>query len=155
MGYNVIDVIDKAINISIKKKAIYSIIGEIKSDLPSIEVVLVILLRQIDNTIDYYKSLKIESANTEFEEFDFVIYDKISYLINEFNSKMFEPEIKDVRSFLEFSLALEKNTYALFVDIQGRFVKNKADVNTKTYSILSKMITNKANFISSLEKSIT
>ena len=69
-------------------------------------------------------------------------------------SGVVEPEINDVKSFLEFSLVLEKNTYALFVDIQGRFVKKTSDVDTKTYSILSRMITNKANFISSLQKSI-
>jgi hypothetical protein len=154
MGYNVIDLIDKAINISIRKKSIYKHIGQQKSDLPSMEMAITILLRQIDNTIKYYETLKKEVEDEYFEEIDFGIYDRMSCLINEFNGKLYEPEINDVKSFLEFSLVLEKNTYALFVDIQGRFVKKTSDVDTKTYSILSRMITNKANFISSLQKSI-
>lgn len=152
MGYNVIDIINKAINISNRKKAIYEIIGQKKSNIPAMAIVLKILLRQIGDTIIYYESLRTELEKIDFEEIDIVIYDKISHLINEFNLKLFNPEINNVRDFLEFSLTLEKNTYALFIDIQGRLIKNSKDVNTKAYEILSKMIKNKQEFILVLEK---
>ncbi|PRR81985.1 hypothetical protein [Clostridium vincentii] len=152
MGYNVIDLINKAINISIRKKAIYDNIRQQKRDIPYMEIVLTVLIKQIQKTIEYYETLKKELVNENFEEIDFGIYDRISFLINEFNQKLSEPQINNVRNFLEFSLNLEKNTYALLIDIQGRFVKNTSDINTKTYTILSNMISNKAAFISTLEK---
>lgn len=151
MGYNVIDLINKAANVSIKKKAIYENI-EKKSDIASIEIVSKILVKQINNTIRYYEVLKKEIGEEDFEEIDLRIYDRISFLINEFNKKMYEPQINNPRDFLEFSMVLEKNTYSLFIDIQGRFTENTRDVQTKTYKILSDMINNKANFIKTLEK---
>lgn len=152
MGYNVIDLIDKAINISIRKKAIYEHIGQRKDEIPSIEMASTILIKQIDNTIRYYETLKMETGDGTFEEIDLSIYDRISFLINEFNKKIYEPQINNIRDFLEFSLASEKDTYSLFVDMQGRFIKNTSDIHTKTYKILSDMIKNKVELITTLEK---
>jgi hypothetical protein len=67
---------------------------------------------------------------------------------------MHEPQINNIRDFLEFSLISEKDTYSLFIDIQGRFVKNTSDIHTETYNILSDMINNKVEFITTLEKII-
>lgn len=154
MGYNVIDLINKAIDISIRKKAIYEHIGQRKCDISSMEMVSTILIKQINNTIRYYETLKRESEDRDFEEIDISIYDRISFLINEFNKKMYEPQINNIRDFLEFSLISEKDTYSLFIDIQGRFVKNTSDIHTKTYNILSDMINNKVELITTLEKII-
>lgn len=154
MGYNVIDLINKAIDISIKKKAIYEHIGQRKCDIPSMEMVSTILIKQINNTIRYYETLKREAEDRAFEEIDLSIYDRISFLINEFNKKMYEPQINNIRDFLEFSLISERDTYSLFIDIQGRFVKNTRDIHTKTYNILSDMINNKVKLITTLEKII-
>lgn len=154
MGYNVIDLINKAIDISIRKKSIYEHIGQRKCDIPSMEMVSTILIKQINNTIRYYETLKKETEHRVFEEIDLSIYDRISFLINEFNKKMHEPQINNIRDFLEFSLISEKDTYSLFIDIQGRFVKNTSDIHTETYNILSDMINNKVEFITTLEKII-
>lgn len=154
MGYSVLDLIDKAINIAIRKKERYIAIGQQKHDIPSLEIILTILIKQIDKTIEHYEILKKEIQNEIYEEIDFGIYDRISFLINEFNKKINEPEIKNVRNFLEFSLSLEKDIYSLFVDVQGRFVKNTSDTQTQTYIILSDIINNKAKFITNLEKII-
>jgi hypothetical protein len=108
----------------------------------------------MDKTIQYYETLKKEIEDKNYEEIDFGIYDKMSFLINEFNENISVPEINNVKSFLEFSLVLQKDTYALFVDIQGRFVKNTSDTHTKTYAILSDIINNKAKFIKMLERFI-
>ncbi|PRR82273.1 hypothetical protein [Clostridium vincentii] len=154
MGYNVIDLINKAINISIRKQHIYENIKQQKGDIPYMEIVLTVLIKQIDKTIKYYEILKNEVANKDFEEIDLGVYDKISFLINEFNQKISEPQINNVRNFLEFSLNLEKDTYALFIDVQGRFVKNASDINTNTYIILTNIINKKADFITTLEENI-
>lgn len=154
MGYNVIDLIDKAIDIAIKKKHLYEIIGQQQCDISSIKVMSKVLMKDIDRTIKYYETLKKEIGDTEFEEIDFDIYDKISFLINEFNNKLNIFEVHDVREFLNFSLNLERDTYSLLVDIQGRLVKDTSAVYTKAYKILSESIKNKAQHIETLEKVI-
>ncbi|WP_143318384.1 hypothetical protein [Clostridium sp. HBUAS56017] len=151
MDYNVIDLINKAIKIGIRQKDVYIKASKEKSDIPSMKIVLKVIIKQIDHSIEYYEALKKEMEGKNFEAIDFVVYDKISFLINEFNERLREPPIDDVRHFLEFTLQLERDTYALFVDIQGRFVKCKNDTHTKTYIILSQIIENQVDFIKELE----
>lgn len=152
MGYNVIDVINKATNIAIRKKAIYESMGQRKCDIPSIEIISKVLAKEIDKTIMYYEKLKNKVSDVKFEEIDFYIYDKISFLIDEFNKKIYVTEINNIKEYLKYSLALEKDGKSLLIDVQGRFVKNSSDIHTKTYKILSDMINNKENLITMLEK---
>jgi hypothetical protein len=151
MGYNVIDVINKAINIAIRKKAIYESLGQIKCDIPSVEIMSKVLVKEIDRTIKYYEELKNEVM---VEEIDFYVYDKMSFLIDEFSKKLYDTEVNNIKEYLKFSLSLEKDGKALLIDVQGRFVKNASDIHTKTYKILSDMINHKENLITTLEKII-
>lgn len=151
MGYNIIDIINKSINIAVRRKAEYEDIGK-KCNKQSIKIMSVVLVKQLDKSIQYYEKLKKVTSGMEFEEIDFVIYDKMSFLIDEFNRKVYKPEINNVRDYLKFFLDLEKDLYSLLVDVQGRFVKDTSDVSTKTYTILSHIINNEASHISTLEK---
>lgn len=152
MGYNIVDIIDKGINIAIRRKVIFEKIGKNRCDIPTMKILSTVLIKEVDRTIQYYETLKKEIGNVEFEEIDFVIYDKISFLINEFNERIYVPEINDVKEYLRFSVDLEKDTYSLLIDIQGRFVKNTSDMHTKTYKILSQIIGNIDKHIKTLEK---
>lgn len=154
MGYNIIDIINKSMDISRRRKNIYISIGKEKSDIPSIKIMSVVLIKEIDRTLDFYEKLKREVANKEFEEIDFDIYDKISFLINEFNNKIIINEVNNTREFLKLSLSLEKDVYSLLMNIQGRLVKNTSDTNSETYKILSDIIKYKAKHIETLEKTI-
>lgn len=154
MGYNVVDLIDKAIVIAGRRKTIFENIGQEKSDIPSLKIISKVLSKQVDKTIQYYETLKREVANEEIEEIDFVIYDKMSFLINEFNKKIYAPQINDVKEYLKFTLGLQKDTYSLLVDIQGRFVKNTSDVHSKTYKILGDIIDNISMHIDTIEKNL-
>lgn len=151
MGYNIIDILNKGIDVNIKRKAIFKAIGEKNYDITSIKIISNVLSKQVDRTIQYYEELKKEVKPEECDEIDFVIYDKISFLINEFNTRLYVPEIDNTRDFLEFSLNLEKDTYSLLVNIQGRLVKNTNAVQTKTYRILSKAIKDKSTHIKTLK----
>jgi len=51
-------------------------------------------------------------------------------------------DIQNGKDYLKLSLNFAKDKYSLFLDIQGRLVKDIDDTNTKTYEILSKMIKN-------------
>lgn len=154
MGYNIIDLINKAINIAIRKKTIYKSVGQLNHDIPSIEIMSKVLAKEIDKTIKYYEELKSELSGVKFEEIDFYIYDRQSFLIDEFNKKIYTTEINNIKEYLKFSLDLEKDGKSLLIDVQGRFVQNTSDTKTRTYKILSDMIINKDNLISALEKII-
>jgi hypothetical protein len=153
MAYNIIDLIDKALTITTKRKAIYESIGK-NCGIPSITILSKVLVKDLDKTLQYYETLRTEVGNEVFEEIDVGTYDKISFLTNEFAKKLYVPDIKNTGEFFNFYLNLEKDLYSLLIDIQGRFVKNTSDVHTKTYGILSDMLKTKANHIKNIEKSL-
>jgi len=155
MGYNILDIIHKAINIQNRRKIILKrVVAEGKA-IPAIILMSKVLCHQIDEIIKYYYELQDELRDTEFEEIDIITYDKMSFLINEFNNKIYNPEIYNGKDYLKFSLNLAKDTYSLFMDIQGRLVHNMKDTNTKTYEILSKIINNIVKQIRTIEKMIS
>jgi len=155
MGYNVLDIIDKAIDIQNRRKIILkSVVSEHKAK-ATIILMCKVLCNQIDEIISYYHELEDEIRDTEFEEIDIIIYDKISFLINEFNNKIYYQDIENAKDYLKFLLNLAKDTYSLFIDIQGRLVKNINDTSTKIYDILSKIINNIKKQIETIEKTIS
>lgn len=154
MGYNVADIIDKAVTIAIRRRTIYEKIGQEKCDILSIRIISKVLVKEIDKSIEYYQRLLNEVNDTEFEEIDFSIYDKMSSLISDFSNRISIVDVKNVREFLNFSLDMEKAVYSLLMDIQGRLVKNTADLHTNTYRILSDIISNKAHHIKMLEQAL-
>lgn len=154
MGYNIIDIINKASNIANRRKELYMKIEKEKSNIPSMKILSKILIEQVDKTIMFYDTLKKDIGDSGLEEIDFAIYDKISFLINEFNMKIFVKDVQNTKELLEFSLELEKDIYSLLLDIQGRFVKDTSDIHTKTYKILSDIIENKNNHIEILKNTI-
>lgn len=151
MGYNVIDILNKGIDVNLKRKAIYEDIGNKNCDIPSMKVMSNVLIKQANRTIQYYEELKKDVSPEESDEIDFVIYDKISFLINEFNKRLYTPEVSNARDFLNFSLSLESDLYSLLIDIQGRLVKNLNAIQTETYKVLSKTIKNSSAHIETLK----
>jgi len=154
MGYTIVDIINKSIDITARRKGVYVNIGIEKGNIPAVKILSKILTEQLDKTAAFYERLKNETEESDVEAIDIATYDKIAFLINEFNKKIIIVDIKNARDFLEFSLSLEKDAYSLLVDIQGRFVKNTVDVNTKTYKILSEIINNKRNYIETLKNTM-
>jgi hypothetical protein len=151
LGYNIIDIIDKAINIANMRKKLYTEISNESHQSHAVKIISKVLADSVDKTFIYYEKLKREVADKEIEIIDFAIYDKISFLIGQFNLR---PHITDATTpteFISFSLDLEKEILALFLDIQGRLIKTAADSNSITYIILSDMIKNKTNLIHDLE----
>jgi hypothetical protein len=150
MAYNVIDLIDKAIDIGNRRINMYENIAKEHADIPSIKVISKVLIKQIKKTIEYYNVIRDEANELDLEEIDFYVYDKIAFIINEFNKKLDMPEIHNVNEFLLSSLNLDKDIKALFIDVQGRFVKSEKDVKSETYRILSLAIKNKDEQIKAL-----
>ncbi|EQB89189.1 hypothetical protein J2Z44_002891 [Clostridium punense] len=152
MAYNVIDLINKSIDMEERRKKLYENIGKQQKEHSSIKIMSKVLIKNIDKTIKHYKDLNKELKNIELEEIDFWTYDKISFLINQYNKKEYEVSFDNVGDYIKFSLNLEKDMYSLLIDIQGRFVKDIKDTYTKTYEILSDIISNRVKHIETLEK---
>jgi hypothetical protein len=157
MGYNVIDLIDKVKKIANRKRTIYESLGQKKCDIydiTSIEIMSRVIAKEMENTVKYYEELKNEVSENKIEEIDFFTYNKMSFLIDEYNKNIFVTDINNIKEYLKLSLDLEKDGKSVLIDVQGRFVQKTSDTQTKTYKVLSYMIINKENLISRLEKSI-
>lgn len=154
MGYNVIDVVNRAIDVAVRIEEVHKKISDKESNGSPIKVLSKVLIKQVDKRIEHYKTIIRRTENTEFEDIDFEIYDKISFLVNEFIKKIYLPEINNVREYLKFSLGLEKDMCSLLIDIKGRYVKNMSDTETKTYKILDDMIKNESGQVKVIEDTL-
>lgn len=151
MGYSIIDIIDKSIAITCKRRELYAEIS-VQNDLPpSVKILSKVLVNNVDKRLLYYGKLKNDVNDEVVEKIDFAIYDKISFLISQFNLRVYSTIATTPKEFLSFSLHLEKEILALFLDIQGRLVSKANDTSSKTYLILSDMIKTKAKLIVDLE----
>jgi hypothetical protein len=154
VAYNVLDLVDKALELAKKRKEIYIHIKNTNPKNRAMKVIANTLIKGIDKNINCYNNLKIQIKENEheLEEINLVVYDKILFLINQFKRRLVNPNITDVKGLLEFSLDLENQIYALFIDIQGRLVQKKEDTKTNAYKILSDIIVEKGEYIKGLEK---
>lgn len=139
MSYNILDVLDKLIFI---QKEIRETYKEIKTKTKDnkINILSSVLIKEEERHIEYYKKLKEKFTNELDENIDFDIYDKISFLINQFKERLYYKSPNNVRELLEFALECEEQNKALLIDIQGRLVKNKEDSQTIAYKVLSIII---------------
>lgn len=148
--YTILDLIDKAIIIAKKRKIMYKKIASLDSQHVSTTMIANILSKNAEKTIVFYEKLKSEVADGQ-EAIDFVTYDKISFLTNEFKRRFESPNIYDVKNLLEFSLEFEKQVIALFIDIQGRLIHNSYDVEKNAYKTLHSIIQSKQKHINNLQ----
>ena len=145
------DVMDKAIVIAYKRKELYTGISTQNDQSPTVTILSKVLADNVDKTLIYYEKLKKEILDKEVEIIDFAIYDKISFLINQFNLRLYTIDATTPKELINFSLNLEKEILSLFLDIQGRLIKNANDTKSTAYIILSDMIKTKTKLIKDLE----
>lgn len=152
MGYNVVDIIDKAIGILNKRVEAYKRIEKEKEDIPYVKIISKVVIKQSYETKKYYEDFRKIANDADFEEIDFNTYDRISFLVNQFNQRIYSLEFTNAREYFSNLLDFQKDVCALYIDIQGRLVKNKDDVNKLNYEIMTKIIEHKTKQIKELEK---
>jgi hypothetical protein len=153
MAYTAIDLLDKIIYTGGKNKSMYDdSLEKLQKNTPNYLVIKVIS-KNLGISVEYYKKLKEETHNIDLEEIDFIIYDKISFLINEFTYKIIL-DTRDIKSSIESYLNFQRNVLALFISIQGGLVKKEKDINTKVYEILGNIIKEKKKNIDKIEEFI-
>ena len=153
MAYNVLDLIDKAIDIVSNKLNIYKQIL-MEEDLNTTVLVRNAYIKECEKSILHYKELKSKLQNRELEEIDFVVYDKISFLINEFNSKHGNKKVANKKELNEFTLNYEKDSLALLIDVQGRLIRKESDTTSIAYEVINKIIKKKKAYIRNLKEYI-
>lgn len=152
MAYTAIDLLDKVIYAGEKSKGMYDKSLERLQKNSTSYLVIKVISKNLGKNIEHYEKLKEEICITDLEEIDFVIYDKISSLINEFTNKIIFIDTIDIKSSIEVSLNFQKDVLALFISIQGWLIKSEKDIKTKTYEILGDMIKQKKKSIGKLEE---
>lgn len=152
MAYTVVDIIDKSIEISNRRIKAYKKIEKEYEDVPYVNIVSKVVIKEAHKTIKYYEDYKNIAGNDDFEEIDFNTYDKISFLINQFNQRNYSLEFTNAKDYFKNLLEFQRDVRTLYVDIQGRLVKSADDVHKRTYEILSDIINYKTEQIRKLEE---
>ncbi len=156
MGYNAIDIINKCIYIEENKEK--KIMNSIKDDKISLrlKIIINVFLKDIERIINYYTELKSTIQELDLEEIDIRTYDKISFLLNEYNMRTdwIIAENISANNYLQAFVELAKDQHSLFVDLQGRLYNNVRNSKSKTYEILSNIIEYTKNHVSMLEKTM-
>lgn len=157
MGYNVIDIINKCIYIENDKRKMFEVFLDDDNVSMKLKVLIKVLVKDMDRIINYYNQLKEEILESELEEIDFRTYDKISFLMNEYNIRMHSINLNNVsaREYLKIFLELARDKQSLFIDLQGRFYNNAKDSQSNTYKILSRIIEYTKHHTEMIEKMLT
>lgn len=152
MAYNIIDILEKTITIANKRKNIYLNVYYKGEESIKFQLAKNILVKSVEKEIRYYETLKRELQYKDLEDIDFDIYDKISFLMNQFNEKLKCEEIDSIKKIFDWTVSLHKDVLALYVSIQGRLVRNQKYAETLTYEILSNVLAEKRKTIGEFER---
>lgn len=151
MGYNIYDLLDKLILVEKKAINMYKQIAKTKNASPSLKTTALILAKEEERHVESYNKIKQSLKGMELDEIDFDVYDKVSGLVSQFQSRIVMPDTSDAKELLLFALEFESQSLALLVDIQGRMVKNKEDVERVSYKILEGLLEDEKKHINNLK----
>jgi len=152
MAYNIIDILDKTITINQKSKKVYLNIDYNGQDKSKFQLVRSVLMKGIEREIKYYEDIKKHLESKNLDEIDFSVYDKISFLINQFNDKIYCQNIDNITNLVNWTACLHKDIFALFISIQGELIRTSKDIETFAYETLSSVIDKKELTIKELER---
>lgn len=155
MGYNVIDLINRCIQIEdIKLKYLEELIEKKKNE-PTVQIMCKVFLKDSISSRSFYKNLKEDLDASKIDEIHIMTYDKISFLFNEFIKKIYVPDLNSPRKYLLFALDLAEDKHSLFLDIQGRLYNDSKDDSTVTYEILTKIIQKSEKQVKAIKKTLS
>ncbi|MCM1991702.1 hypothetical protein [Oceanirhabdus seepicola] len=152
MAYNIIDILDKTINIAEKRKNVYLNIDYKGQNKANFQLVTSVLIKSVEKEIKYYEDIKLDLKDKCLEDIDFSVYDKISFLMNEFYNKAYCEDIDNIPKLIKCTASLHKDIYALYMSIQGKLVTTKNATETFAYKILSSVLDRKEKTIEELER---
>lgn len=155
MSYNVIDILNKTIKIEEKNsRLLEEAINYEARKAVNLYIIKKVLKEFNNKRINKYNELIKEISEKELEEIDFMSYDKISFLFNEFMSKNTVRTVNTPKQYLLFALDIAKEKYSLFIDIQGRLMNNAKNSESDTYKVLSEILKGIKEQIDSINNTI-
>lgn len=149
--YDIRDVLRKAIDLAIRRRSMFERLKEDAGDI-RIRMQIGVFEKQMDLDIHYYENIIKNISDSMAEGIDYAIYDKISFLVNQFTRTIVPPKEINQKSLLNYFIDQEKASYALLVDIQGRMVTEKAIAESIAYYVLLDAIEDKKKRIRDLER---
>ncbi|PAB58730.1 ferritin family protein [Anaeromicrobium sediminis] len=150
MAYTVIDLLDKIILIEEMAKDMYEEMGKKYGEDINIRTIVNVLVREEERHIKYYKDLKKECKDEE--SIDFHLYDKASFLFNQFKGNIIAPKISTKEELLNFAIDFERKNVAFLIDIRGRLVTSVNDSEKCMYRVLGKIIEEEQRHVDNIEK---
>lgn len=148
--YDVRDILRKAIDIALRKREMFEQLKEDAGDI-RIRMQISVFEKTMDTDIHYYETMIKNISDAMAESLDFGVFDKVSFLVNQFTRTIVPPKLMDQKSMLRYFIDQEKAAYALLVDIQGRMVTDKTMAETIAYYVLLEAIEDKRKRIADLE----
>jgi rubrerythrin len=152
VAYTVIDIIKKLSYIEEKACLIYRELVYQSDNIPKLKILASVLEKEEKRHVEYYKTLVEKLENEHVHEIDIDIYDKVSFLLDSFKSRITNPQTLQVGDLVKYSLDFERKNLAVLLDIQGRLVRSEADTETITYKTLIDIIRQEKTHIINLEK---
>ena len=142
MSYTINDLLENLINIEENTLEIYSEIQvNLESKFKALNIIIQVIKKEELKHIKYYKDLKQQfKNNSNNEEIDFYLYDRVAKIFFEFKNQNNIPKISDVQELIRYAFEFEKSNIALLIDIQGRLIQKKDDTNKKVYKIINDII---------------
>ena len=155
MGYNVIDLIDRCVQIEkVQLKYLEEMI-EKKTNEPTVQIMCKVFFKNSINCLSFYDNLKKSLDVSKLEDIWIATYDKISFLFNEFIRKIYLSDFNSPRKYLFFALDVAEDKRSLFIDVQGRLYNDSKDDNTITYKVLTQIIQRSEKQIWSIKKTLS
>ncbi|AWZ48903.1 hypothetical protein C3495_08800 [Clostridiaceae bacterium 14S0207] len=153
MAYNVIDLLERKIDISNKILDLYKDTqNEYRSNKP-LCLIINVFINYRNSKIEHCKLLKEDLKHKDLKDIDIFIYDKISSLISQFHSNMTGFSCNgEVKDFLERCIILNEEEKALIINIRGRLIQQYEDTNTIEYRVLTNIMVKEEKFIDELKK---
>lgn len=153
MGYTILDILDKLIQVEINIKNVYLEVAKI-TKFRRVNIVARILSKDKERHIEYYKEIREENSFELEEDIPFDIYDKISFLVNQFKTRIRIENFNTLDELLDYALDYEEMNKALLIDMQGRLLRKKEDNNTVAYKVLLEIIRERQKHINNIQNFI-
>ena len=150
--YTLVDIVDKLIDVERQARDIYEQIAIMEDAIPSVRTIARVLKSEEERHVEYYTKLRKELNQKDLPMLDFIAYDKVSSLFNEFKSRFTLPHPETPQEILHYAYRFEQENKALVIDVQGRLLARESEAGDKIEEVLYQVIKEKERHIQNLKQ---
>ncbi len=149
--YDIRDVIDKYKRITEQRIAIFESMVADEGDIRN-RMLINVFIKSARKEIEHCHQMRASISDAMASALDFDVYDKISFLVNQFSRTLVRANLRERRQLVDYALLQEKAVLALLLDIQGRMLSQEGMEEKVAYYVLTELIELKKRFIQQMEK---